>query len=76
MTWTRDRGSFRDPSGFVFFHDGTAYRQVNASCADAFSRLMHSGLYDELVKAGLLVGHEEVALRLPEAPPAHAVLRP
>jgi hypothetical protein len=76
MTWTRDRGSFRDPSGFVFFHDGTAYRQVNASCADAFSGLMHSGLYDELVKAGLLVGHEEVALRLPEAPPAHAVLRP
>jgi ribosomal protein L11 methylase PrmA len=60
----------------VFFHDGIAYRQVNTSCADAFRGLMHSGLYDELVKAGLLVGHEEVALRLPEAPPAHAVLRP
>jgi hypothetical protein len=76
MTWTRDRGSFRDPSGFVFFSDGIAYRQVNASCADAFRALMHSGLYDELMKAGLLVGHEEVALRLPGAPPAHAVLRP
>lgn len=76
MTWTKDQGSFRDPSGFVFFHDGTAYRQVNASCADGFRGLMHSGLYDELLKAGLLVGHEEVALRLPDAPPAHAVLRP
>lgn len=76
MRWTRDRGSFRDPSGFVFFHDGTAYRQVNASSADAFRGLMRSGLYDELVKAGLLVAHEEVALRLPDAPPAHTVLRP
>ncbi len=76
MTWTRDRGSFRDPSGFVFFYDGIAYRQVNASCAEAFRGLMGSGLYDELMKAGLLVGHEEVALRLPGAPPAHAVLRP
>jgi ribosomal protein L11 methylase PrmA len=76
MTWTRDRGSFRDPSGFVFFHDGTAYRQVNASCADAFRGLMRSGLYHELVSADLLVGHEEVELRLSEAPLAHAVLRP
>jgi hypothetical protein len=76
MTWTRDPGSFRDPSGFVFFHAGTAYRQVNAAYAEPFRGLMRSGLYDELVEARLLVGHEEVELRLPEAPPAHAVLRP
>jgi ribosomal protein L11 methylase PrmA len=76
MTWTRDRGSFRDPSGFVFFHEGTAYRQVNAGHAEPLRGLMQSGLYDELVDAGLLVGHEEVDLRLADAPPAHAVLRP
>jgi hypothetical protein len=76
MTYVRDRGSFRDPCGFVFFHDGTPYRQVNAAHAEVFRGLMQSGLYDELVEAGLLVSHEEVALRLPEAPPAHAVLRP
>jgi len=76
MTWRRDRGSFRDPSGFVFYHEGTAYRQVNAAFAAPFRALMQSGLYDELVKERLLVSHEEVDLRPPDAPPAHAVLRP
>ena len=76
MTSLRDRGSFRDPSGFVFVRDGVAYRQVNAAAGDPYRQLMGSGLYEELARNRLLVPHEEVPLRLPEAPPALAVLKP
>ena len=52
--------SFRDPSGFLFSQSGILYRQINRSYADDYSRLMESGLYDKLVKAGLLIPHTEV----------------
>ena len=76
MTSLRDRGSFRDPSGFVFVQDGIAYRQVNAVAGGPYHQLMGSGLYEELTRERLLVRHEEVPLRLPDAPAALAVLRP
>jgi len=76
MEWTRDPGSFRDPSGFIFRHNGSVYRQANASFGTQFRRLIDSGLYDELVRHRLLVPHEEVDLRIPDAPPAAAVLKP
>ena len=76
MTWSRDPGSFRDRGGFVFRSDGVLYRQVNPALAPQYVRLMHSGLYAELVGDRLLVPHEEVPIRLADAPPAHAVLRP
>ena len=72
----RDPGSFRDPTGFVFTHDGRLYRQINAGYEHAFVKLHESGLYDELAREGLLVPHEEVPLRLADAPPAHAVIAP
>lgn len=52
--------SFRDPSGFLFSRGGILYRQINRSYADDYSRLMESGLYDRLVKAGLLIPHVEM----------------
>ena len=76
MTSIRDRGSFRDPSGFVFLHGGIAYRQVNQAFGGCYRQLMESGLYEELARDRLLVPHEEVPLRIPEAPPALAVLKP
>jgi hypothetical protein len=51
--------SFRDPSGFLFTREGVLYRQVNKAYADNYTRLMDSGLYARLVKAGLLVPHVE-----------------
>jgi hypothetical protein len=51
--------SFRDPSGFLFTREGVLYRQVNQVYADDYMRLMESGLYAKLVKAGLLVPHTE-----------------
>ena len=52
--------SFRDPSGFLFSRDGVLYRQVNRKYEQEYARLKESGLYDKLVKAGLLVPHVEV----------------
>jgi hypothetical protein len=75
-SWQPDPGSFRDPSGFVFWREGTVYRQVNPSFGAQYRRLMDSGLYDELTHEGLLIRHDEVELRLPDAPPAFAVIRP
>jgi ribosomal protein L11 methylase PrmA len=53
--------SFRDPAGFLFSSGGTLYRQVNQVYAADYARLLESGLYDRLVKAGLLIPHVEVS---------------
>lgn len=53
-------GSFRDPSGFLFTRGGTLYRQVNVSHREHYDAMTGSGLYDELVSAGLLIPHDEV----------------
>jgi hypothetical protein len=66
--------SFRDPSGHLFRRDGVLYRHVATSYAADYERLTGSGLYRELVDAGLLVAHEEVALDADGG--AHRLLRP
>jgi hypothetical protein len=78
MTEDRIAGSFRDPSGFLFQRDGTLYRQVERSYREAYDLLMgDSGLYEELVRKGLLIPHEEVSLDLAHSPSsAYRVLRP
>jgi hypothetical protein len=55
--------SFRDPSGFLFTQNGTLYRQINRAYSNDYARLTDSGLYDRLVKVGLLIPHVEVDLR-------------
>jgi hypothetical protein len=57
--------SFRDPSGFLFRRDDVLYRQVNQIYAEEYTRLMDSGLYAKLVKAGLMVAHAEADLLSP-----------
>lgn len=68
--------SFRDPSGFLFTRDGVLYRQVNQGYAEEYERLMRSGLYQKLVKAGLLVPHQEVDIPPAESDKAFKILRP
>lgn len=67
--------SFRDPSGFLFERDGILLRQVNECYREHYEALFSSGLYGELVQAGLLVPHEEVAAA-GAPPPAWKVIRP
>lgn len=74
--YARVPGSFRDPSGFVFLHDGVVHRQINATCADRYDQLMRSGLYAALADAGDLVAHEEVSAVAPSAVPAWKIIRP
>lgn len=70
------RGSFRDPSGFVFTADGRLYRQINHVFADEFDACVTSGLYDDLATSGLLVAHRDVGVEYAAAPGAHAVIEP
>jgi ribosomal protein L11 methylase PrmA len=68
--------SFRDPSGFLFSRDGVLYRQINRKYEQDYSRLVESGLYEKLVRAGLLIPHEEVD-QLPSKPDlAYKVIQP
>ena len=67
--------SFRDPSGFLFSRDGVLYRQVNRKYEKEYARFMESGLYDKLVKAGLLIPHIEVD-QVSAAPEAYKIIQP
>lgn len=69
----RHPASFRDPSGFVFFHEGKAHRAVAPACLPEYNQLM-SGLYAALVKKGWLLPHEE--LHEPAADHAYKILLP
>jgi len=59
----RVAASFRDPSGFVFFHDETLFRQVNQVYQEDYDLLISSGLYDKLTKQKLLIPHQEVEIK-------------
>jgi ribosomal protein L11 methylase PrmA len=76
MTIERLGASFRDPSGFLFRRDGILYRQVNQVYAEDYARLINSGLYEKLVKAGQLVPHVEVDAAPADESIAYKVLRP
>jgi hypothetical protein len=76
VAWQAVEGSFRDPSGFVYIRDGTLFRQINHSFRQPFEAFLGSGLYDELVRDGLLVPHEQVGLELSATNEAYAVIRP
>ncbi len=75
---TTETSSFRDPAGFLFYHDGVLYRQVNHAGADDFEHLMRSGLYETLTKAGQLVPHQrapETAVS-PRPEICHTLIKP
>jgi hypothetical protein len=68
--------SYRDPSGFVFRHDGTLYRHVAPSYAPHYDALLASGLYRELVGANLLIPHREMSDGELPSPGAYRILAP
>jgi hypothetical protein len=77
MTPDRVRGSFRDPSGFLFRHDDIVYRAVSPLFRDSYDRFMSSGFYQTAVDRGLLVAHEEIdPASVPVETETHRVLRP
>jgi hypothetical protein len=68
--------SFRDPSGFVFTHEGQIHRQVNQRYREHFDRLIDSGLYAALVEQNLLIPHQEADPKLARTPEAYKILKP
>lgn len=68
--------SFRDPSGFLFSRGGVLYRQVNRAYEQEYVRLMESGLYEKLVKAGLLIPHVEVEQAPANSEAAFKIIQP
>ena len=64
----RVKGSFRDPSGFVFDKDGIVYRQVNPSYRSNYDHFIGSGLYADLTEGQLLVPHVEEGDHAPGGP--------
>jgi hypothetical protein len=68
--------SFRDPSGFVFEHEGVLLRHVAQRYAADYDALIGSGLHAELCEAGLLVAHRERPELPSPAGTAYRVLEP
>jgi len=68
--------SFRDPSGFLFYRNGSIYRQVNINYKENFDHLMNSGLYEALVDAELLIRHEEANIDGAEPNKAYKIIKP
>ena len=56
----KEPSSFRDPSGFLFYRNGSIYRQINHVYRDDYELLTSSGLYDSLVESELLIPHLEL----------------
>jgi hypothetical protein len=61
MDEQRHSASFRDPSGFIFEHEGVLYRQVEERYRSEYEHLMGSGLYEALSGKRWLIPHAEVA---------------
>ena len=73
---TRVRGSFRDPSGFVYIQNGILYRQINDVYRNNYEQLMESGLYEKLVSANLLIGHKEIEIDYRHNDKAYKIIKP
>ncbi|MGI9307841.1 MAG: SAM-dependent methyltransferase [Gammaproteobacteria bacterium] len=76
MTTEPISGSFRDPSGFLYYRNGILLRQINPCYADDFEHLISSGLYDSLSNSGLLIKHEEADLSKASTANAYKVIAP
>jgi len=76
MTKEVHPGSFRDPSGFIFYEDGHLYRQINISYKSDYDLLISSGLYETLTKEDLLISHEEISFDASKNRDAYKIIKP
>lgn len=74
--FTRHPASFKDPSGFIFFHEEVLYRQVNQVYADNYDRLMQSGLYQLLTNKSSLIPHREIDENITGSPDWYKTIQP
>jgi len=55
-----EKSSFRDRSGFLFYHKNEIYRIINSSYKDQYEKLMNSKLYEKLAEKNLIIAHSEI----------------
>ena len=73
----KERASFRDPSGFLFYQDDVLYRQVNRVDQQHYDALIESGLYATLVDQSLIIPHEEVdSVEPPQPDLLYKIIKP
>ncbi len=69
-------GSFRDPSGFLFFQDQKLYRQINKGYRQNYDHLIGSHLYEALVESKLLIPHKEADIKFAVTDDAYKIIKP
>jgi hypothetical protein len=57
----RVAGSYRDPSGFVFWHEDRLYRALDSECHRVLARLSENGCLAELIRKRMMVQTEFVS---------------
>lgn len=76
MSKEKIASSFRDPSGFLFKHDGRLLRQINKIYQYDYDFLMSSGLYKKLSEKGLLIEHKEIENNQAFSEKAYKIIEP
>ena len=56
----RDPGSFRDPSGYIYYEKDKVFRVVNKIYEENYEHLINSGFHDFLVKENHIVSHTKI----------------
>ncbi len=69
-------GSFRDPSGFLFFQNHELYRQINKGYQQNYDHLIDSNLYEALVESNLLIPHKEADIKYAVSDDAYKIIKP
>lgn len=69
-------GSFRDPSGFLFYYNKSLYRQINNRYKENYDYLIQSGLYQTLLESNLLIPHEEIKDNFTSSQNSYKVIKP
>lgn len=76
LTAKEVQGSFRDPSGFLFYQNGSIYRQVSFVYRENYDYLINSGLYRILIKENFLISHREVKNESKKDEKAYKIIKP
>lgn len=71
-----DEGSYKDPSGFIFYVGSEVFRQVNLLYKENYDLLLQSGLYNELTMNSLLIPHQDVTNSAELSYSAYKILKP
>jgi hypothetical protein len=77
MTEGLEKSSFRDPDGFVFYHNNAVYRAIRPSYKSTWDYLTTQPFFKELIAGAKLPGFEEVPASglLPDATTVYKVLK-